>query len=82
MNIAHPDAIWLIPPLLAVAFLLWVLWNFIQDEKKQRDSARAAHPLLICSSANRDLPASSTAAREVRSSGTTAARSLARIARS
>jgi hypothetical protein len=82
MNIAHPDAIWLIPPLLAVAFLLWVLWNFIQDEKKQRDNARAAHPLLICSSADRDLPASLTAAWDVRSPGAAPARPQARIARS
>jgi hypothetical protein len=82
MNIAHPDAIWLIPPLLAVAFLLWVLWNFIQDEKRQRDSARAAAPLLICSSAHRDLPASHTAARQARGPETAAARPLTRTARS
>jgi|HubBroStandDraft_2_1064218.scaffolds.fasta_scaffold1328993_1 hypothetical protein len=69
MEITHPDAIWLIPPLLAVAFLLWVLWNFIQDEKKQHAKAHAAHPLLICSSANGDFRASSTAVRDVRNSG-------------
>jgi len=58
MAIHHPDAIWLIPPLLAVSFLLWVLWNFWKDERKHRQSARAAQPHLLVSTRDWDRSSS------------------------
>ncbi|HEX4029656.1 MAG TPA: hypothetical protein VHX20_04790 [Terracidiphilus sp.] len=54
MDIVHPDPVWLILPLLAVVFFLWVLWNFWQDERKQRRNDRAAQPKLLVSSGRRD----------------------------
>jgi hypothetical protein len=33
MDIAHPGALWLIPVILSVGFLLWVLWSFWNDAR-------------------------------------------------
>jgi hypothetical protein len=49
MNVHHPDPIWLIIPVLAVSFLLWVLWNFWKDGRKQHEAERAAEPCLLVS---------------------------------
>jgi hypothetical protein len=67
MNIQHPDAIWFVPPILAVAFLLWVLWNFVKEDLRQRGSARAARPQPFPPTSDWGRPASNTAARDVRS---------------
>jgi len=82
MNIAHPGAIWLIPPALAVAFLLWVLWNFCQDEWKSRKNDRAAEPQLIVQSQTWDRPAHNPAPPELRSTGREYGRPTERIIRS
>jgi hypothetical protein len=52
MNFPHPDAIWLIPPILAVSFLLWVLFNFWKEGRKLRHSASAVQPYLRVSTAD------------------------------
>ena len=49
MDIPHPDPIWLIIPVLAVSFLLWVLWNFWKEGRKQQEAERAAQPCLLVS---------------------------------
>jgi hypothetical protein len=98
MDIVHPDPVWLIVPLLAVAFFLWVLWNFWQDERKQRRNDRAAQPKLLVSSGrragsrdqgldrgpdgSRDRPAISIAARDARAAGERVNAPMQRAARS
>jgi hypothetical protein len=71
MNIAHPDAIWLIPPVLAVAFLLWVLWNFWKDDRRLRDNRQTAQPKLIisCAEVDRRAQAAKLELRELAPSG-------------
>jgi hypothetical protein len=34
MEIAHPGALWLLPVILSVTFLLWVLWSFWRDQRR------------------------------------------------
>jgi hypothetical protein len=91
MNTPHPDPIWLILPLLAVSFLLWVLWNFRQEERRLRRGKRAARPQPRASSSDcADLTYAASATTTVirRVKGTSRAinqplgRSLERIARS
>jgi hypothetical protein len=82
MDIRHPDAIWLIPPLLAVVFLLWALWNFWKDDRKHRENARAAQPHLLVSTHDRDRSLSRAEARDLRYSRSAAmTRPLERTAR-
>jgi hypothetical protein len=77
MEIAHPSVLWLIAPLLAIAFLLWVLWNLIQEDRKHRARARVVYPLQICASVGENLSGFHTLGRGVRGSGETSARPLA-----
>jgi hypothetical protein len=85
MNVVHPDPIWLILPLLAVAFFLWVLWNFWQDDRKQRKNDRAAQPKLLVSSrsqnGSQDRTAFDTASRDARGTGQRADAPLQRAVR-
>ncbi|MGB6742604.1 MAG: hypothetical protein WBE38_03020 [Terracidiphilus sp.] len=67
MDIQHPDAIWLIPPILAVAFLLWVLWNFVKEDLRQRGNARAARPQPFAPVEDWGRRVTNTAVRDVRS---------------
>jgi hypothetical protein len=34
MDIAHPGALWLLPVLLSVTFLVWVFWGFRRDQRR------------------------------------------------
>ena len=52
MDIPHPDPIWLIIPVLAVSFLLWVLWNFWKEGRRQQEKDRDAQPCLLVSTSN------------------------------
>ncbi len=54
MDIPHPDPIWLIVPVVCIAFLLWVLWNFWLDGRRQHENERAAQPHLLVSTADCD----------------------------
>jgi hypothetical protein len=78
MDIRHPEAIWLIPPILAVAFLLWALWNFWKEDMRERRSARAAQPQPFPPAANWERPVFNNAARDVRSSARAFDRPLGR----
>jgi hypothetical protein len=31
----NPNLFWLVPDIMSVAFMLWVLWMFRRDEKRQ-----------------------------------------------
>jgi hypothetical protein len=33
-QIFHPDSLWLIPPALALSFMVWVLWCWWREEHK------------------------------------------------
>jgi hypothetical protein len=33
MEITHAGALWLLPVLFSVTFLLWVLWSFWRDQR-------------------------------------------------
>lgn len=89
MVIVHLDPIWLILPLLAIAFLLWVLWNFWQDDRKQRKNDRAAQPKLLVSSRSlgwsqdrsQDRPAFGTASRDLGGAGESVEARVQRTAR-
>lgn len=34
-NVFHPDSLWLIPPALAVSFMVWVLWCLSKEAQKR-----------------------------------------------
>jgi len=76
MEIAHPGFIWLVVPLLAVAFLLWVLWNLIKEDRKHRASARVVYPLHIHASAGENRQASGSPSWGVHRSGEASAHPL------
>ena len=81
MNTTHPDAIWLIPPILAVAFLLWVLWKFWKEERKQRRRTNAGQPHFPVSYAEHAGSASAAMIQHVRNPGKTAERQVEHTAR-
>lgn len=34
----NPNVLWLVPAILSVAFMLWVLWGFWQDERPKKQA--------------------------------------------
>jgi hypothetical protein len=30
----HPEALWLVPAVIAIAFMLWMLWNLHRESKR------------------------------------------------
>ncbi len=40
MDTIHPGELWLVPVVLSVGFMLWVLWMFWKESKKQHGPRR------------------------------------------